>query len=174
VPRKNKAGGKPPQGPRVDQRQLEAIAEALEAAKPDFAKAMGLSPDEFHRLWEDMRQCQKFMDAAYPPELKQQFEAMERKQRAKRAAEAEAAAQKAAKQAWRARRKGIGGRHPAMTPTEIEAAKEELRGHPELHTKKDAAIKHLQKRFEGQGKTVSRGSLQRDVIWPVLGREKRR
>jgi hypothetical protein len=174
VPRKNKGGGKPPQGPRVDQRELEAIAKALEAVKPDFARALGLTPEEYRRYAEQMRRHQELLEASFPPQIREFFKALERERRAKLAAEAEAAAQEAARQARRARRKGVGGRSKAMTADDITAAKAELRHHPKFHDKKEAALTHLKTWFERQGKNISRGSLQRDVVWPVLGRRKRR
>jgi hypothetical protein len=120
------AGPMPPKNKRrVD---VEAIAKAFEAAQHAIAKASGLSPEEFRRIEKQIRQHQEAAQAIFPSKLRQQFEAAERQRRAKVAAEAEVAAQEAARQARRARRKGVGGRRLALTPTEIEAARQRLRG----------------------------------------------
>jgi hypothetical protein len=121
MPGENNGGGKPPQEPPsgISQRELEAIRKAFE----DAQRAGGLSPEEFRRIkkqWDAAR-------ASVPPNLRQRFEAAERERRAKRAAEAEAAEREAARQALRAQRKGIGGRRPAITPDEIDAARKRLR-----------------------------------------------
>jgi DNA segregation ATPase FtsK/SpoIIIE-like protein len=140
VPHKNKAGDKPLQGPGPlpSTEQWEPIRKTFEAAQRDIERAIGLSPEELRRVEEFIRRQQEFLEAAFPPSMRQLFEALEREHCAKEAEAAERAArqeieqreaaeQEAARQAWRARRKGVGGRRKAMTPTEIEAARERLR-----------------------------------------------
>jgi hypothetical protein len=167
MPRKSRAGGAPPQGPTP--------SKVFEGARPNLARPTGLSLEELRRLEKLGRRHQALMDASLPPELQRRFEALEREHRAKVAAEAEAAAQEVAKQARRAQRKGVGGRPRELASQEADAAQIELREHPEIHhEKRDAIIEYLRNWFKGRGKAVSRGVLQREVLWPVLGRKARR
>jgi hypothetical protein len=169
MPRKNKAGGKPPQGPGPPP-SAEAIRKAFEAAQRDIARASGLSPEQLRRLEKEIRRHQELRNAAYPPQLKQQFEAMEREQRAKRAAEAEAAALEAIRQARRARRKGIGGAPRAIPKDRVNAARADLRRALRNGDCKKP-LEHVRNFFEKQKfPCPSNSTLRRHVILPVMGK----
>jgi regulator of protease activity HflC (stomatin/prohibitin superfamily) len=116
-----------------------------------------------------------------PPETERQLKAEERKRLEKLESELEQAAKEreAAKQARRARRKGVGGRHPVITPTEIEAARERLRQAIETEPK-NRSLKFVyegdftvwwnedpeRKKREIPGRTTFRDN----VFWPVCGK----